>query len=440
MFRGLRCLWYTALVLAFGSAARGADEPAPGTVLGPDTVQQAGGLLPEEIAARYQKGEFRHEVVTPLPGTQWTDPAFEAAASDNRGRYAVDDAGTIVDPATGIQPRYIFGPPFPAPDPADPQAGVKLIWNFFYQSYLLGDNHNLIGLTWIARQGVDRQVTNEVWQKYYDGQPPGRPRSDNPNNLLFQQLVETRWPADLQGTVALTWRYRDTKRDSMWAYVPAVRRVRAISPTNRSDGFLGSDMSQDDGVYFDGKPEDFTWRYVGDAEMLCLYDRAAILQGEHDIRPVAGGGWRVVSAPGPRFAWEAPDAGLVSWAPLPSRTVLVKRTVHIVEAVPKDRYYLHGRLVLRLEKGTYVGCYNSKFDWKGSLLNTYMPLRGVWFRVGDASWRPYTAAGFTLSQNFKLDRATASHPDADAPTVPSDSLIPMDSSLFDFQSMVQRGR
>src|SRR5262249_56190961 len=125
-------------------------------------------------------------------------------------------------------------------------------------------------------------------------------------------LVEPGWPADLRGTAPLTCRDRDPKRDSMWAYAPAVRRVRAISPTNRSDGFLGSDMSQDDGVYFDGKPEDFTWRYVGDAEMLCLYDRAAILQGEHDIRPVAGGGWRVVSAPGPRFAWEAPHP-----APLP---------------------------------------------------------------------------------------------------------------------------
>src|SRR5262245_61337366 len=130
MFRRRRCSWYAVLALALGSPARGA-EPAPGTVLGPETVQQAAGLLPEEIAVRYQKDEFRHEIVTPLAGTQWTDPAFEAAAAENRGRYAVNDAGTIVDPATGVQPGYIFGPPFPPPDRADPQAGVKLIWNFF---------------------------------------------------------------------------------------------------------------------------------------------------------------------------------------------------------------------------------------------------------------------------------------------------------------------
>jgi hypothetical protein len=43
------------------------------------------------------------------------------------------------------------------------------------------------------------------------------------------------------------------KRDSSWSYVPALRRVRAVSPANRSDGFLGSDVSQDDGRFFDGK-------------------------------------------------------------------------------------------------------------------------------------------------------------------------------------------
>ena len=37
----------------------------------------------------------------------------------------------------------------------------------------------------------------------------------------------------------------------------------SVSPANRSDGFLGSDMSQDDGPFFDGKPEDFYRRSRG---------------------------------------------------------------------------------------------------------------------------------------------------------------------------------
>ena len=79
------------------------------------------------------------------------------------------------------------------------------------------------------------------------------------------QISAVTGPADLQGTVALTHRFRDPgKRDQVWTYVPALRRVRAVSPSNRSDGFLGSDMSQDDGSYFDGKPEDFEWKLVGE--------------------------------------------------------------------------------------------------------------------------------------------------------------------------------
>ena len=72
----------------------------------------------------------------------------------------------------------------------------------------------------------------------------------------------SRWsigPADLNGTARAHAGATaiPAKRDSTWAYVPALRRVRATSPANRSDGFLGSDESQDDGQFFDGKVEDF---------------------------------------------------------------------------------------------------------------------------------------------------------------------------------------
>jgi len=44
------------------------------------------------------------------------------------------------------------------------------------------------------------------------------------------------------------------------------------------------------------------------------------------------------------------------------------------------------------------------------------------------------------SQNFKLDRATASYPFGDGPSVPADSLIPLDAKQFDSQALVQQGR
>src|SRR2546430_10361299 len=65
---------------------------------------------------------------------------------------------------TGVQtcalPIYI--------QPDDPQAGAKLVWNYFYNSYLLGDDRNVVALSWIGRHGLDRQIRTEVWQKFYE--------------------------------------------------------------------------------------------------------------------------------------------------------------------------------------------------------------------------------------------------------------------------------
>src|SRR5262244_1930564 len=101
----------TVAVLLLGLLAvpAGAAPLAAGTVLGPTTAADAVGLLPEEIEARYRRGEFAHEIALPRSDTQWTDPAFERAAETNRGRYAVDEHGTIVDQATGRAPGPIFG-------------------------------------------------------------------------------------------------------------------------------------------------------------------------------------------------------------------------------------------------------------------------------------------------------------------------------------------
>ena len=98
---------------------------------------------------------------------------------------------------------------------------------------------------------------------------PESERRSNPENLNARFLAVTVSPADLNGTASLSWRYRDAgTRDSTWAFVPALRRVRAVSPANRSDGFLGSDMSQDDGPFFDGKIEPLT-----DSVQTYLYKR-----------------------------------------------------------------------------------------------------------------------------------------------------------------------
>src|SRR5690606_20478073 len=123
--------------------------------------------------------------------------------------------------------------------------------------------------------GVTRRIEIDVHFKYYDGQPPEFQEriGENPLNILNRTMGVVKSPADVQGIVSLNWRYREgDKDDQAWTYVPALRRVRPINPANRADGFLGSDLSQDDGPYFDGKPEDFEFKLIAEGWILGTFD------------------------------------------------------------------------------------------------------------------------------------------------------------------------
>jgi hypothetical protein len=427
-----------ALLGLAGLATSRAGAAEPGTWLDQSTSSDARDLLPNEFLGRYQRGEWKHQVVTPKPGVRLVDPEWVAAGKENEGKFKVNEDGSIRRVDDDKEPTSIYGAPFPTVDPKDPQAATKLVWNYFYNYWTIGNNLTSTGLTWVFHRGVDREAANTVYQKFWDGQKPHRTPSENPMNMLYQQFVTTDAPADLEGINTVNWRYRDLRRDSTWSYVPALRRVRQVTPTNRADGFLGSDMSQDDGGYFDAKPEDFTWKLIGEGEQLFLFDRAAVMDDAEDIQPLPKGGWRVAYAPKPRFNYQKPDfdpTKELAWAPVSDRSVLVKRSVWIVEGTPKDRFYLYGKIVLRLDKEDFTGfgSYTSKYDWQGTLLNSYLSGgRGTWHKK-DQDYRSYSAQQFTMAQNWKLDRATVSNPHA------SDTLIEFPARQFELD-VAARGK
>lgn len=419
-----------------GSHVKG---PKPGEMLDATNWEEARGLLPPEILRHFKKGEYANRVVEWPDGLiKWSEE-WKKAVHDNTGRYTVDERGTIVDKRTGRQPAYIFGLPFPKVDPADPRAGVKILWNYFYRYWVNGNSRTLSVVNWIGRHGLDRQVETDTRFLYYDGQPREFLPPRNPNNLLVQFLAETVSPADLNGTTALSWRYRDADhRDANWSYVPALRRVRAVSPTNRSDGFLGSDLSQDDGPFFDGKPEDFTWRLVGQGEVLRFADPLS-LRGEVGYRRLPGGGWRIKVSPRPYAGFLDPNWKGIAWAPV--SMVLARRRAWIIEGVPKDRYYLYGKLQLFIDQECYEGLYNRKFSWKGELLNVMFAPRTLNFTPDGHHYLWSAPTGIELAENIRLDRATNAGPPPKGEEDPyNDYLIPLDPRDFEPAQLVRLGK
>ncbi|HZR82666.1 MAG TPA: outer membrane lipoprotein-sorting protein [Candidatus Binatia bacterium] len=412
-----------------------------GEVLGASNWQAAQGLLPDEILEHYRRGEYANPVIDlSRPGLVpiANPPQLEQATRANRDRYAVDGRNSLVDVATGEPAVGIRGLPFADIEPNDPQAAAKIVWNNLYAAYYRGDSRFLTQLVMIGRRGIERRIGTEVLMRVYDGSPESAGR-DNPNQLVMQSLARVVTPADLNGTISLTWRYRSGDQpDALWTYVPGLRRPRQVNPLNRSDGFLGSDMSLDDGPFFDGKPESFTFRLVGREEMLALVDPFST-RGDADLMALPDGGYRVVWKDVPRIGADDPSWKGLPWAPVSA--ALARRTMWIVEAVPKDPNYLFGRIVLRIDAENYRGSWATKYDRAGKPLMSYQTSNGPFQSPdGGKTWIPGGGVPVQIAENLVDRRATAIvFPSADRNN-PSDFRIATAPEAFDPQVLTQSGK
>lgn len=431
-----------------GASSAAAESPAtdaaglrPGDVLDSTSWKAAEGLLPPEVLRHYRDGEYTNRIDA-WPADKYTWPTdFLAGSKANAGRYGIGKDREIVDATTGVQPDYVIGFPFPDIDPRDPDAGAKVVWNFLYRTWYFGTIHAETQLNFVSPKALQRRVDVNARFMYYDGVPT-TDRVPNPNNLLNQTLVVFTNPSDVQGTAALTWRYRDAdQRDSTWTYAPAIRRVRQVSPANRSDGFLGSDLSPDDGPFFDGKAEDFDWTLVGESEQLRYVDPLN-LAGKSDYRwQGEGKGWRTWWPDLPSVGYMDPGWKGIAWAP--TAATLAKRRFWIVEGVPKDRYYLYGKLQLYIDTVAFQGAWNRKFDWKGELMNTFQVLAWMPHKVtrpdGTEDFIQGANMAFQCAESMPMRRATVAGMKT-APNAPFDSRVVFDSSLFTVDSLARFGK
>jgi len=421
------------------SASVAGAQPAAGTMIDETTAEQVKDYLPPEIYEHYAKGEYRNPVID-FPAEKFRfDDAFNAATEKNRTTIVLDASKQPVDKTTGQRPEYLIGLPFPDINASDPDGGYKVLWNLAYAYYAGGNSHNWTMLNWLGPKARNRMAVQDVHFLYYDGQPRQYSPAENPRNLLFQLLAVTASPADLQGTAALSYRFKDpTKRDMSWAYAPAIRRVRAVSPANRSDGFLGSDQSQDDGFFFDGKPEDFTWKIVDHREGLRLVDPSSV-NGDVKREKLPDGGWRTVSYNNDQaVGFMRDDWDGIAWAP--SGAALAMRKFWIIEGTPKDEYYLYGKIQLWIDDQSWAGAWNRKYSWKGELLNVYQVLGFATHDFDeDERWWGSTM-GFQGSENIKMNRATVSGMNGPGGNVANDRRIPLEPGYFDYNSLNRFGK
>ncbi|MFT6122909.1 MAG: hydrophobe/amphiphile efflux-3 (HAE3) family protein [Oleiphilaceae bacterium] len=112
-----------------------------------------------------------------------------------------------------------------------------------------------LDMTMTDKRGKSRTRSTIGYRKYI---------GDQKRTIIFY-----RKPSNVKGTGFMTYDYADVnKDDDQWLYLPALRKVRRISASDRGDYFLGTDFTYDD-IKKEGKIEvsDFQYTLVEETEI-----------------------------------------------------------------------------------------------------------------------------------------------------------------------------
>ncbi|MEW6439775.1 MAG: outer membrane lipoprotein-sorting protein [bacterium] len=395
--RLLSCLFgLWALTRAMPAAAAGA---APGDVIDRTNWQEAEGLLPESVLNWIRRGDVLHVAALSFSPNEFLPPGCRESLALNARRYDVDDNGLIVDVKTGKLPAFVTGLPFPQIDLEDSKAGSKLMYNKFYYGYATGNMLCPFQAAYITREaGFHREVELDYRTYVLDGYAAIR-GEPNPDNLEVCSIVRVLAPFDIAGTNVLTLRYRDERPDSTFTYLPAIRRVRRVSPANRSDAFLGSDFTMDDAWGYAGKVNSFSWKILRKADQLIPF-----LDPEPQPLEANDRGEYMTGAAVKEIIWGYQEPGYTGAPWFPTNVVWVRRPTYILEARAKDPYYNYGYQYLWLDAEFYQPIFKVIHDRSGSYWKTeWQPQAG--FENGASGVR-LVALGCMVATDDRTDHTT----------------------------------
>ncbi len=86
----------------------------------------------------------------------------------------------------------------------------------------------------------------------------------DPQAYTYNLLLEFTSPQDVAGTATLTIQY-DRQDDEQWLYLPALRTSKRISPSKKSDRFMGTEITYEDLSGYLSEPlDDYRYQLLGE--------------------------------------------------------------------------------------------------------------------------------------------------------------------------------
>ncbi len=366
-----------SLMLLLLPAGHVAAQDQIGKKIDHSNWQELQGLVPEAVIKRVQQGDYIFQLgEIDFDPVAYQAPWITRSLTENKGKYALNEQDEIVDAKTGKRVDFVAGIPFPPVEirADDPKAVQKIMHNGFITRDCYGPmNTRKQRLVQLYHKKYDRHVQIRYWMYSYLGVPISAD-AENPQLYENTSLILVTEPYDMAGTAMMTWRYQTDQPDTLFGYVPAIRRVRRMTPAGRSDSLFGTDFVRDDGNWtgFDGKISEFEWKLIGEKEVLAEFLSTEVSRAVKNDR----GAWKAIDngKEYPRFGYEKPDWTGASW--WNTKAVWVKRPVWVIEGHSKNPYYNYGKMIFYIDKDLHIGYWKEIYDrsgqyWKTNTMSTF---------------------------------------------------------------------
>jgi len=261
----------------------------------------------------------------PPSGELWDK--MKAATAKFKGTAKVDETGWIRN--------YTAGTPFP-----EPKNGQELMWNFKKRFH--EDDRLLSVVTIITNKGGQvRYQTSDGNLMFFDGRLVEGDKykfEPNPQNYVRIDIYANAHPYEMQGTLSFIAQFDDpSKQDIFWLYLPAMRRVRHLSPAQRTDRLPGGqDLMWENFDTFNGNPTNYNFKMLGKKKMLVVHNGTPTgewIEGKH--------------LAGPNDYYQKID-------------------VYVNELTPKDPDFPFSKILHYTDPETYAAYYSEWFDKKGN--------------------------------------------------------------------------
>lgn len=329
---------YLVSCLLFTSLSFGQEMPKPGDVIDKSNYKSYKHLFPEELATAFETGF--NGILAPISmkvvgSTQISTPKiYQEYSAKNKGKYSLDARGDIT-PTFNAE-----GLPFPDLKASDKDFPIKFMWNYNFRYFFDDDFDKSTGGSYTKRRGepVIWNVSEQsvVYFKNRMVLDP-KPNLENPVGLYKAHVFHTLLPESGRNTITLSYRFVDlSKPDSVYVYLPSMRRVLRAEAGQRSTPVLGSTQALDDFYGFDGRIPEFTYTLVGE-------QRALVLATNTKFTPEMARNWKKGEEPWPQGDFEIRD-------------------VYVIDIKAKSSKYPQSRKRCYIDKETFNSYYTMAWD------------------------------------------------------------------------------